>query len=164
MIRTVESCPYCNAAIGIDDRTGDIVFNPDRADPAPCPHLTCFWIILAVEPEGDPEEVRATDWFWEYGQGLRCGRGDEKRMPIEADELWDFLTSYPQPPWIPKATHIVVGGSAIEREEQRRGSGVLVIDRGNGWGRGHLDDWVMFALHPSEVIEEVKHRMWDERP
>jgi hypothetical protein len=162
MIRTVEACPICNAVIGIDDRNAAIVFNPDRADPEPCPHLTCFWMMLSVHTGG---RTQAFDWVWEYGKGLRAGKDDP--MPIEDRQIGDYLLLYPDfdddtQYLIPKAAHFVVGASAGAREDKKLGSGEFLVVRGNGLVAGLLDGWAIFAPQPAKVMKEIqqfRHRI-----
>lgn len=153
MIRDVESCPYCNAMIAIDDGTGAIVFNPDRADPEPCSHLTCFLVILEVI--GRSANGQTTEWHWEYGKGLRAGRAP---MPIEDTDCAVYLMDYPRHPshLIPKGAHVLVGNTAMGREETRPGSGEFLVVRGKESLTGILDAWAMFSPRPGQVVVEFQ--------
>ena len=153
MIRDVESCPYCNAVIAIDDGNGAIVFNPDLADPKPCSHLTCFLVSLGVF--GQRGNGQSADWYWEYGKGLRAGRTP---MPIEDSDSSVYLMDYHDYPGhlIPKGAHVLAGNTAMGREKTRPGSGEFLIVRGKESLTGILDAWAMFSPRPWEVVQEFQ--------
>jgi hypothetical protein len=154
MIRNVETCPFCDAVIAIDDDTGGIIFNPDRVHPLPCGNLTCFWIVLTVLTENGDDILRSNAWFWEYGKGLHEGTGP---MSLEENQLSAFLGSYDSLPsrLIPRTPHLLIGDAAMQREQRRPGSGDLVVARGTEFVGGLLDAWVMFATQPADVMKEI---------
>ena len=154
MIRKAVSCPYCHAVIAIDDRTGKIVFNPDRADPAPCAHLAYFEICL------DPGYAWA-DWTFEYGKGLHvgCDVTDEDHMLFTYLLFYEDISTY----LTMKAPHVWVGKHAMDREKERPGSGEFILSRrGQKWS-AQFNGYAIFSPQPAEVVKEFKE-IWKDIP
>jgi hypothetical protein len=160
VIHRVVDCPYCDpGAVGLDDERGDIVFNPDRGDPSPCPHLACFNICLDAHREredGSWERVTppTADWLWVRDVvPLRdCVRYPEHQdLVLYLERL--FLGELPHQSLRPPGPYLAVGATAGRRENRQPGSGFFALP----WGEGppleaSLDGWAFFAPDPRRFV------------
>ena len=166
MIREVTRCPYCgHVSAGLDDDRPELVMAPDRADGRPCEHLAFVCVVLDVGPAGTEDRVldRSGQWLWVRGEGLRViGFGPSGQLAgtvsVIACELLPDEERLVTP-------YRVAGGTASEREDDRRGGGNL-RPTGPGGERleGVLGGWGSFPTTPDAPVAEVRRLAGREAP
>lgn len=157
VIYTVAKCPYCGeVAAGLDADRTELVTAPDRADGRPCQHLAFVSVGLDVGPAGLDTRVseRCCQWLWVRGEGVRR-LGLDPAGPLA--ECVDVIACELLPDSMQLVTPYRISGStAIEREEVRRGSGLLRWTDTDGQRlEGILDGWGLFSETPDALVREV---------
>jgi hypothetical protein len=135
------------------------LFNPDRNHPVPCEHLvaSCGGLDVARHVGNDDYKTvkdRCLDWLWLRGPGNisadwhHCPKSELSNylLDVVLNELFD-------PSFVPPKPYFVVGGTALEREERRPGSGEFALtspDR--DCLTAILDGWGIYAYDAGRFI------------
>lgn len=156
MIHNVVECPFCRLSIGVDCATRRIVFDHIRLGAEPCEHLTCYWICLAVLSGTETDPRSTVSRLWEFGRGEYEVDGLKfSRHAALTHYLCDYGFQRLPPQLIPQVPHRLVGLSAQEREEQRRGSGEFDVTVDGFQRRASLDGWAVFARNPQTAMLQI---------
>lgn len=154
MIREVCRCPYCSVPVAIDCQARNVVFDPDGASGAPCPHLVCYWICLSFSGRGGKKLTKST--IWEVGRGAH----DVNILKSTKDAglthyLMDYSFGTLPKELRPRGKHFIVGDSAALREEKMPGTGEFEVKVKGRLRHTILDGWAIFAPNPSVVLAEL---------
>jgi hypothetical protein len=115
-------------------------------DGAPCEHAAFLSVGLTIlTPGGRVDRRRSRLWLWVHGDGVR-------RLVTLAGlgELVDLIAMGDVRPGTPFS---VVGGTAMDRDEARAGSGEFAMISGRS---GMIDAWGLFSPRPADLIREVR--------
>lgn len=166
VLKHIAECPYCGKSLVIDAARGKVIYSAPslRESSRPCPHLTCFWVLL------DVQRRRPNDWhstadnehsaslLWEHGRGIY--RVNSRLHPEHA-ELTHYLCDYSVKN-IPRqlritSPHEFVGAIADFREAVEPGAARFVLGRkGGDILVAALDSFVIFAPRPAQVMTEIR--------
>jgi hypothetical protein len=166
MTQIVACCPYCSSVIGIEVKTGEVVFLPDCDGAKECPHLACLWVELdfdRISADGTEcfDKKQSAHWIWEYGRGLR--RKDDRETYRDrrlADYLMDLGFRKVPAEFVPGIEHEIVGDSAGNREFKRKGTGEFCVNcEGDAYWQAILDGFAVFSPWPKKVMEQIREHM-----
>lgn len=166
VLKHIADCPYCNNRLSIDAASGEVIYGvPSVRKPLPpCPHLTCFWILLHVLRKKSDVFRSTTDnkqtvsWLWEHGRGIYAV--NSLLHPEHADfthYLCDYsVNNIPRKLRI-TSPHEFIGAIADVREESEPGAARFVLgqEKGDLLVAG-LDSFVIFAPKPAQVMKEIR--------
>ncbi len=155
MIIHWSSCPYCEeGVIGLDCDKLEIVFNPDRCDPSPCPHLAALIGFLSVNTRAASSyrllAYRSDTWLYVHQtlplQHLADQREHEDLQTYLQDIIFQEL---PHPSLVPPGPYCIMGGRADERTVRKPDTGFFELGRRK---RTRLcatfDAWSFYSPHP----------------
>src|SRR5262245_10691740 len=133
MIRDAARCPFCGVvAAGLDADRPELVMAPDRANGRVCEHLAFVSVGLGAYRAGEDGLVpeRSGQWLWVRGEGLRT-LGVGPAGPLA--ECVDAIACELLPDDMRLATpYRITGGTAMEREDARSGSGAFPLTGSRG--------------------------------
>ena len=165
MTQIVACCPYCSSVIGIEVKTGEVVFLPDCDGAKECPHLACFWVEVdfdrlgMADTEGHDKKQSAR-WLWEYGRGLR--RMDDCMTSYDshlADYVMNLGWGWLPAEFVPSAEHAIAGDTAEGRERNRKGTGRFRINgEGDASWEALFDGYAVFSPCPEKVMEQIREQ------
>jgi hypothetical protein len=157
----VSRCPYClESRLLLDDGPLALGVCPNPETRGECDHLAFASVSLTatVLPPGIVDAAQCSRLvLWILGGG-GMWMPTHARHPLR--EYIEMLARDLLPDWSdrPKTAYRIVGGTAQEREEGRRGSGKVrwTVPGIKGWVQGLLDGCGVYSWDPTALVVEVK--------
>ena len=161
MRHELARCPFCvESLVVLDDGRLETWTGTFDAPGEPCRHLAFACVTLTAEsaprhkePPGECSRV----WFWVRGRGWR-------RLPSDQyHRLYDYVLGIAcdmmaEGERAPQTAYIVVGGTAMKREDEEPGSGEVtwMVPGIKGAIDGLLDGFALYSRKPEALVDEVK--------
>jgi hypothetical protein len=170
MIRTIVECPYCKQGkIAIDYSGLQIVFNPDRGNGEPCPHLVSlgvnYWLNL---PGGGlPLPVHSARWLRPHGLLPRGNSHDPKDFcfnyltDLDNDDLAEIWKG--RMDLVPAAPYATI--SLDETDTEVDPLPILELPFPSGlpmlWCPAYVatEFWTLFSIDAQAFLDDIKPRI-----